>query len=354
MSERTHLMTARRRTSTLAVLGLSALLATACVDGEGPADEEDSDLSTLDIDWATYNPLSLIIRDQGWLEEELSEEGIDVNWVQSQGSNRAHENLRAGAVDFGSSAGSAALLNRANGSAVKTVLIADQPEWTALVSTADSDVETISDLEGATVAATAGTDPYFFLFQALEAEGLEPGDVTVQNLQHADGRTALMNGDVDAWAGLDPIMASAEQEGAELFRREVDFNTYSVVNSTEDFIEDHPEVTQTVIDTYERARQWAQENPEETAEILAEEADIDVEVAELVITERSNFGVDPVPGEEQYEVLENIGPYFVETGDVSEQQSIDDALDTLFHPEFAEQAEAAGGNADGDADGEDS
>jgi sulfonate transport system substrate-binding protein len=31
-------------------------------------------------------------------------------------------------------------------------------------------------------------------------------------LQHADGKTALIRGDVDAWAGLDPMMAQAEVE----------------------------------------------------------------------------------------------------------------------------------------------
>lgn len=339
----------RTRLPLIALFGAAALLITSCVDGEEPAAESDGELDTLSIDWATYNPLSLIIRDQGWLEEELADDGTEVEWVQSQGSNQAHENLRAGAVDFGSSAGSAALLNRANGSAVKTVLIADQPEWTALVATGDSDVDSVEDLEGATVAAAPGTDPYFFLFQALEEAGLEPGDVEVQNLQHADGRTALLNGDVDAWAGLDPIMAAAEQDGAELVYRDVDFNTYSVVNATEDFIEEHPEVAQTVVDTYERARQWAEENPEETAEILAEEADIDPEVAEQVITERSNFGVDPVPGQDQHEVLEDIGPYFLETGDVSEQESIDEALDSLFHPDFAEQAQNGEDDAEDDS-----
>jgi sulfonate transport system substrate-binding protein len=63
---------------------------------------------TLNIDFATYNPLSLIIRQQGWLENALAPQGISVNWVQSAGSNKANEALRAAAIDVGSTAGSAA------------------------------------------------------------------------------------------------------------------------------------------------------------------------------------------------------------------------------------------------------
>ena len=87
----------------------------------------------------------------------------------------------------------------------------------------------------------------------------------MQNLQHADGWAALQNGSVDAWSGLDPIMAGAEEAGATLFYRNVDFNSYGFLNATESFIAEKPEVAQAVVDAYETARAWAVENPEETA-----------------------------------------------------------------------------------------
>ncbi len=48
---------------------------------------------TLNIDFATYNPLSLVIKNQGWLEAALAPQGISVNWVKSAGSNKANEAL---------------------------------------------------------------------------------------------------------------------------------------------------------------------------------------------------------------------------------------------------------------------
>lgn len=323
-------MSFSRKTLTAGVLA-GALTLTACAGENADAGETES----LRIDYATYNPLSLIIKDQGWLEEELDGE---VEWVFSAGSNRANENLRAEAIDVGSTAGSAALLSRSTGTPIQTISVVGNVEWTALVVPEDSEIDTVEDLAGRSVAATRGTDPYFFLVQALEEAGLELSDVEVQNVQHADGFTALNNGSVEAWAGLDPIMAGGE-DSTEFLLRDVDLNTYSFVNATESFIEDSPEIAQLVVDTYERARDWALENPEETAELLAEEAEIDLDVATIVIEERSGFDISPVPGEDQAEVLANIAPIFVTSGDVDNQEDVDEALETLFAPEFAQNAE---------------
>lgn len=335
----------RRPITLLAAAAAAVSLAlTGCVAGEDAADPAAAgtgDGGTLNIDFATYNPLSLVIKDQGWLEETLAEDGVEVNWVQSAGSNKANEALRAGAIDVGSTAGSAALLARSNGSPIKTISIYSQPEWAALLVAPDSGITSVADLKGKSVAATKGTDPYFFLVQALEEAGLETSDVTVQNLQHADGRTALENGSVDAWAGLDPIMAGAEQAGAELFYRNLDFNTYGFLNATESFLEEQPEVAQAVVNAYEKARDWAAENPEETAQILADVAGLDLEVARTVILERSNLDVDPAPGEAQRTVLEKVGPSFVETGDVADQAAIDDAIATLLDDSFVQKADPA-------------
>jgi len=321
-----------RKTLTAAVLA-GALALTACAGENAEIDETES----LNIDYATYNPLSLIIKDQGWLEEELDGE---VKWIYSAGSNRANEHLRAEAIDVGSTAGSAALLARSTGTPIQTISVVGDVEWTALVVPEDSDVESVADLEGRSVAATRGTDPYFFLVQAVEEAGINLDDVEIQNVQHADGYSALNNGSVDAWSGLDPIMAGAEDD-TEFLYRNVDLNTYSFLNATESFLEESPEVAQTVVDTYERARQWALEHPEETAQLLADEGEIELDVAQTVIEERSGFDVSPVPGADQTEVLSNISSIFVTSGDVDDQASVDEALDTLFAPEFAEKAESS-------------
>ena len=170
------------------------------------------------IDWATYNPVSMVLKDKGFLEKEFAQDGISIRWVQTLGSNKALEFLNAGSIDFGSTAGSAALLAKINGNPIKSIYVFSRPEWTALVTRKDTTINTIADLKGKRVAVTRGTDPHIFLVRALLSAGLSEKDITPVLLQHPDGKTALIRGDVDAWAGLDPMMAQAEiEDGARLF-----------------------------------------------------------------------------------------------------------------------------------------
>lgn len=334
----------RSAITAVAVVTAATLTLTGCAgEGSGTSAADaaaggGNNARTLTIDFATYNPLSLVIKQKGWLESELKKQGVTVTWVQSAGSNKANEGLRSGALDVGSTAGSAALLARANGSPIRAIDIYSQPEWSALVTTPKTGITSVADLKGRSVAATKGTDPYFFLLQSLAANGLTAGDITVQNLQHADGRTALENGSVQAWAGLDPIMAAAEKDGAKLFYRNVDFNTYGFLNATESFLKNEPEIAQTVVNTYEAARAWAKTNPAETAAILADVAGIDKAVATKVIA-RTNLGVDPAPGAKQRAVLERVGKIIVDSGDVKDAGSVDTALNALLDDDLVAKAD---------------
>ena len=174
----------------------------------------------INIDWATYNPVSIVLKQQGLLEQEFAGDKIGVRWVQSLGSNKALEFLNAGSIDFGSSAGAAALIGAINGNPIKSIYVFSRPEWTALVTMPNTPIKSVADLKGQRIAVTRGTDPHIFLVRALATAGLTEHDVKLVLLQHPDGRTALERGDVAAWAGLDPMMAAAEIEsGARLFYR---------------------------------------------------------------------------------------------------------------------------------------
>jgi len=218
-------------------------------------------LKEIHIDWATYNPVSMILKQKGLLEKEFAKDGIGIVWVQSAGSNKALEFLNAGSIDFGSTAGSAALVARINGNPIKSIYVYSRPEWTALVTAKDSKIATVADLKGKRVAVTRGTDPHIFLVRALLDAGLGEKDITPVLLQHADGKTALIRGDVDAWAGLDPMMAQAEvEDGARLFFRKPDANTWGILNVREPFLKDYPEVVRRVLATYEEARKYSVAN----------------------------------------------------------------------------------------------
>ena len=207
------------------------------------------------LDYATYNPLSLLLRDQHLLEDALAPQGVQVEWVKSLGSNKALELLNSKSIDFGSTAGSAALIARANKNPIRAIYVYSKPEWTALVTSADSGIQSISDLRGKKIAATRGTDAFVFLLRALDSVGLSERDVEIVPLQHPDGKLALERGDVQAWAGLDPMMASAELESqARIFYRNPDWNTYGVLDVRQEFAQRYPAYVERVLEAYERSR----------------------------------------------------------------------------------------------------
>jgi sulfonate transport system substrate-binding protein len=260
-----------------------------------------------------------------------------VKWVLSAGSNRALEYLNSGSVDFGSTAGLAAVLSRANGNPVKAVYVYSRPEWTALVLPKGSPIHSVKDLKGRKVAATTGTDPYLFLLRALHDAGLRRSDIEQVNLQHADGRAALEQGRVDAWAGLDPHMAASQLEaGSTLLYRNVAYNTYGFLNTTDAFAAQHPDAVQGVIEAYERARKWIIAHPKETAQLLSQEAHISLAVAQLQLT-RNDFS-NPVPGPEHIQALQAAAPILVEEELAKPGADVKGAIAALIDPRFARAA----------------
>jgi sulfonate transport system substrate-binding protein len=261
------------------------------------------------VDYAYYNPPSLVLKAKGWLDEALAKRGTSVEWVLSLGSNKANGFLAANAVQFGSTAGSAALLARANGSPIKTVFLYSRPEWTAIVVPKDSPLKNVRDLKGKKVAATRGTDPWFFLLRSLQSAGLQPADVQLVDLQHPDGRTALERGQVDAWAGLDPHMAASQLDaGSRLLYRNVAFNTWGALNAREDFLAQHPDVAAIVLHQYERARQFATAHVEETAALLSDASHTERRVADLQLRERTTYPGNGTPGNDYRDAVAAVVP----------------------------------------------
>jgi sulfonate transport system substrate-binding protein len=294
---------------------------------------------TLNLDYANWNPLSLVIKDQGWLETDLKALDTKVNWVYSAGSAAAIQNLNANAIQLGSSAGVAAYVARANGVAIKSIAVFSQPNWAALVVKKGSTV-TPGQLKGKKIAAQKGTDPYFFLLQVLNNRGLDPfKDVTIINLAHADGKAALLRGDVDVWSGLDPITSqTVKVDGSKVIYENKALNTWGIISAREDFLKSNRDITIAVLKNYQKARAWILANPDKAAKILSDSAKIDLDVAKNVLVNRTKVSVPLVPGSLQSGVLAAIKPILVSDAQVRSQADADKALTSLYDKSFALRA----------------
>jgi sulfonate transport system substrate-binding protein len=287
------------------------------------------------IDWATYNPVSLLLKEKGLLEKEFAKDGIKVLWVKTVSSSNALQFLNAGSIDFGSTAGSAALVAKINGNPIKSIYTYSRPEWTALVTTKDSKITKVEDLKGKKVAMVRGTDPHIFAVRALQAAGLSDKDITpVLVQQHADGGTALIRGDVDAWAGLDPMMAQHEvKDGARLFFRKPEANTWGILNAREEFLEKYPDVVKRVLAVYEVARKESLANYDELKKVFIGVTGLEGPVVDKQLKERTGLTFNVV-GPAQRESILEAGIALQKGGvikpNVDVKKAVDDLIDSRY------------------------
>jgi len=139
---------------------------------------------------------------------------------------------------------------------------------------------------------------------------------------------------VDAWAGLDPLMAASELDsGSRLLYRNVAFNTYGFLNVREDFLKQHPQAVQRVLAVYEKARLWIQANTSDAARILSEEAKVSLQVALLQLKLRTDLS-QPLPGAAHIKALQAASPILLDEALVRPgtnlARTVTDLVDTRF------------------------
>ncbi|MDE2468073.1 MAG: aliphatic sulfonate ABC transporter substrate-binding protein, partial [Bradyrhizobium sp.] len=222
------------------------------------------------------------------------------------------------------------LLAKANGVPIKAVYIYSKPEWTALVALKDSPIHKVEDLRGKRIAVTRGTDPHIFLLRALALHGLKSQDVKMVLLQHPDGKTALIRGDVDAWAGLDPMMAQAEiEDGARLFFRDPAANTWGILNVREQFLKDHPDVVRRVLATYEEARKYSLANYDDLKKTFMTITKLPGNVVDKQLKERTELTHNRI-GAPQRESILAAGLALQQAGVIDAKVDVKAALDSLI------------------------
>ena len=306
----------------VAVLGVAGTGRAACA---GP-------IGSLSLSYAYYDPLSLVLKEKSFLQEAVGRD-VRLNWVLSQGSNKALEFLRGNSIQFGQTAGSAALLGRTNATPIQVIAVTATSEWTALVVPPRSPIANLSDLKGKRIAVTPGTDPNIFLLRALATVGLGARDVTLVPLQHPLGRQALDAGQVDAWAGLDPFMAEAQLQNHDvlLYRNKALISPGTLL-VREDFEAAHPEVVRQVLQAYARARLWAIANSDEMAQILATASGLSPDIAKLQLS-RIDFGTEAV-GPAQLAGIRAAAPILKASGKITAGADVDKAAATLVNTSF--------------------
>jgi sulfonate transport system substrate-binding protein len=197
------------------------------------------------------------------------------------------EAATAGKIDFAITGNSPPIFGAASNAKVKVVSAYDGGgNGDQIVVHADSPIRSIADLRGKRVAVGKGSSAHGHILGQLEKAGLSTSDVTLVFLQPADALSAFTQRQADAWAIWDPYTA---QTAAQLpvrsigYARDVTNGNWFGIASDQALAD--PKRNTALADLlvrYEKAAQWAKDNPQKWAQSYADAVGLDVKVAEVV------------------------------------------------------------------------
>jgi NitT/TauT family transport system substrate-binding protein len=163
--------------------------------GSGP-----KETVTFTLNWVPYGEHAPFY--YGLQKGYYADEGIDLQIKPGSGSGTTIKAVAAGQTTFGW-ADTPPLLNAiATGMPVKSLGVFLQKGPASIEFLADKNIKSIRDLKGKTVGGTPGDAMYASFPALLAANGLQPSDVTVVNMDAANKIAQLAAGQVDAIMGF--------------------------------------------------------------------------------------------------------------------------------------------------------
>jgi NitT/TauT family transport system substrate-binding protein len=215
--------------------------------------------------WTGFAPLTLA-KEAGIFERH----GVDATIKKIPQKDR-HLAIASGDIQCAATTVETWIIWNAAGVATKQVVQLDK-SYGADGMVVRNDIASIADIKGKTVAASApGTAPYFTLAWFLKQNGLSMKDVTIVNLEPAAAAQAFIAGQNDAAMTYEPYLSAVRDkpEAGKIIATTLDYPmVMDTFGCTPDFIEQHPEAVQAMVDSYFEALEMIAAEPDRAYEIM--------------------------------------------------------------------------------------
>ncbi|MFI7585301.1 ABC transporter substrate-binding protein [Kocuria sp. M1N1S27] len=319
-----------KKTGAALLATATVLTVTACGGGEesGGGAGEDGELTTVSVGVIAATdvaPLYLGI-EQGFFEEE----GLELDITQAQGGAAIVPSVVSGEMDFGFSNVTSLIVARSQGLPLQIIANANNStgvqgeDFADVLVREDSDIQDAADLEGRTVGVnTLNNISDTTIRAAIEEQGGNPDDVEFVEIPLPDMPAALDRGEVDAIGSIEPFRTIALQDGARSavsnYAFPIDNLTVAVYFTTEDVLEQDPEMVESFRTAIERSLEFAQENPDEVRAILPTYTQLDEELIDQLV-------LPSFPTEVNRESVQELADLAVQHGLIEETPDLDELL----------------------------
>ncbi|WP_107840857.1 ABC transporter substrate-binding protein [Metasolibacillus meyeri] len=313
--------------SSFLLLVTVALLLAAC--GKDANKEEEV---TVNIALNGGLTLLAVAKEKGWFEEEFEKLNAKVEWHDFQSSVPLLEGLVSNRVDF-SFIGDGTVVTGKAANMPFTVIstIGLQGNQNSVIVKKDSPIQSIADLKGKTIAIAKGSSAHIFLIKALEANNLTLADVKLVELQPDEGYSAFTTDKVDAWGIWDPYVTTEIQADRARILESVEtmgIVAPAVMIGRDQFIQEHPELTEAYLRVYQKTVDWVNANKEETATLLAELKQMDGDLVQTLV-DYTQYINTPVTNEVE-KSMQATADILLDTATIKDEVDISKVYDNTY------------------------
>ncbi|VVD64232.1 sulfonate ABC transporter substrate-binding protein [Pandoraea communis] len=283
----------------------------------------------------------LVVGDQAYNAQSLFEaSGVlqdapyTVAWKQFPAGTPVIEAVNAGALDIGLQGDGPVLFLAAQGAPVKVIgIYRDSPDSVVLLAGPHTQIKTVADLKGKTVAITRGGWSQQLVQAALTSAGLPLDAVKYSYLASVDSAAALQAGKVDATATWEPYVSRLRQAGARtVVTARGLIAAQSYLSTTQKVIDSKRELLGDFVQRYQRAREWSladARHVERCADVWSAKSRVDPKLAHQWFS-TSRIRYEPLTDSAIAEAQKSVDD-FVKTGTLTKGFDVRGLFDTSFN-----------------------
>jgi len=184
--------------------------------------------------------------------------------------------MAAKSIDFSAViSSSSAIIGAANGIDIKIIGILGRAPKSFKLLTLNSNIQSLQDLKGKTIATTKGTSLYQLLIAILEKQNLTINDINFLSMRSPEALTSLLSGKIDMALLLGASALAAEEQGARILSTGEGLIDGSFVMATRgDFMKKFPQLVDIFLKANQESLEFISKYPTKANEMNFNKDDI--------------------------------------------------------------------------------
>lgn len=219
----------------------------------------------------------LIMKEEGWLQEELPE--YEISYQQLNSGSAIRDGMISGDIQVGSGGVGPFLIGYDSGVGWKLLSGLNQMElWLMAQGDEYQNLKDFAENDGRIATPAADSIQAVVLRRGAQEElgDARALDSNLVSQGHPEAQQALISGQLPGHLTSPPFQFTERDEGARIILRSYDLfgeHTFNSVFVQEEYYGENQEAMRTLYDNIQRATELIEDNPQRAAEILSEESE---------------------------------------------------------------------------------